>query len=97
MYEQLENGEVVPARIINYFQDAEGQKLAAEMFQTGFQAEMNREEQEKALNELVLHIKEYSIDQKVRNLTDMRQLQELIQQKKALQSPGKLHISLKDG
>lgn len=97
LYEQLEQGEVLPAKIINYFQDVESQKMVAQMFQTDFQTSMSLDEKEKALNELIVRIKEYSIDHRMRNLTDMGQLQKLILEKKQWQSPDKLHISLKDG
>lgn len=97
LYEQLEQGEVLPAKIINYFQDVESQKMVAQMFQTDFQTNMSLDEKEKALNELIVRIKEYSIDHRMRNLTDMGQLQKLILEKKQWQSPDKLHISLKDG
>ena len=97
LYEQLEAGELVPAKIINYFQDVEGQKLAAQMFQTDYRTKMGREEKEKALNELVVRIKEYSIDYRIRNLTNVEELQNLILEKKRWQTPQNLHISLKDG
>lgn len=97
LYEQLEQGEVLPAKIINYFQDVESQKMVAQMFQTDFHTSMSLDEKEKALNELIVRIKEYSIDHRMRNLTDMGQLQKLILEKKQWQSPDKLHISLKDG
>lgn len=97
LYQQLEEGEVIPAKIINHFQDVESQKMAAQMFQTDFQTKMSAEEKEKALNELVFRIKEYSIDHRIRNLTDMGELQSLILEKKQWQTPEKLHISLKDG
>ena len=71
--------------------------MAAQMFQTDFQTKMSAEEKEKALNELVFRIKEYSIDHRIRNLTDMGELQSLILEKKQWQTPEKLHISLKDG
>lgn len=97
LYGQLEAGELVPAKIINYFQDVEGQKLAAQMFQTDYRTKMGREEKEKALNELVVRIKEYSIDYRIRNLTNVEELQNLILEKKRWQTPQNLHISLKDG
>lgn len=97
LYEQLAKGELLPAKIINYFQDVENQKMVAQMFQTDFQTSMSAEEKEKALNELIIRIKEYSIDHRMRNLTDMGQLQSLILEKKQWQTPDKLHISLKDG
>lgn len=94
LYQQLEQGELQPARIINHFQDIEEQKQVANMFQTDFAAEMNKQEQEKAINELVIRIKEHSIEHRTRTLTDLGELQELVQQKKMLQNPEKLHISL---
>ena len=97
LYDQLEKKELVPAKIISCFQDADSQKLVAQMFQTEFQEKMGREEKEKALNELIFKIKEYSIDYRMRNLTDMNELQTLILEKKRWQTPEKLHISLKDG
>lgn len=97
LYEQLEKKELIPAKIINHFQDVESQKMVAQMFQTEFQTKMSREEREKALNELVIRIKEYSIDHRMRNMTDMNELQNLIIEKKRWQTPEKLHISLKDG
>lgn len=97
LYRQLDAGEVVPARIINHFSEADVQNTVADMFQTGFAAELGDEELEKALNELVVRIKEYSIDKRTRELTDMNELKGLIQEKKALQTPAKLHIYLKDG
>lgn len=97
LYEQLEQGDLNPAKIISHFQDVDSQKMVAQMFQTDYQTEMNREEREKALNELIVRIKEYSIDNRMRSLTDMSELQRLIQEKKKWQTPEKLHISLKDG
>ncbi len=97
LYEQFEQGEVVPARIISHFQDIEKQKTVADMFQTGYENEMTVDELEKALNELVIRIKEYSIDVRTRNLKDVNELKGLIEEKKKLQTPAKLHISLKDG
>ncbi|HBA97269.1 MAG TPA: DNA primase [Lachnospiraceae bacterium] len=98
LYGQLESGEaVVPARIINHFTEADIQNTVADMFQTGFDADMDGMELEKALNDLVIRIKEYSIDKRTRELTDINELKGLIQEKKALQTPAKLHIYLKDG
>ena len=97
LYEQLEKGKLEPAEIISHFQDVEEQKMVAGMFQTDFKTDMGWKEKEKAVNELVFRIKERSIEQRTRTLTDMSQLQELIRQKKELQTSGKLHISLKDG
>lgn len=97
LYKQLDEGKLMPARIINCFSEADVQNTVADMFQTGFATGLNEEELEKALNELVIRIKEYSIDKRTRELTDLNELKSLIQEKKALQTPAKLHIYLKDG
>ena len=97
LYRQLDEEKLMPARIINCFNEADIQNTVADMFQTGFATGLSEEELEKALNELVVRIKEYSIDKRTRELTDMNELKSLIQEKKALQTPAKLHIYLKDG
>ena len=58
---------------------------------------MNSDEKERALNELVFKIKEYSIDKKLKNLTDITKLQSLMIEKNKIQNRDKMHISLKDG
>lgn len=97
LFEQLETGELVPAKIIDHFEDVESQKAAASMFQTDFETKMSTEEREKAFTELVYKIKEYSIERRMRGLTDMNELQKLVKEKKKWQNPGNLHISFKDG
>lgn len=98
LYGCLESKEtIMPAQIINHFTEADMQNTVADMFQTSFNADMNSSELEKALNDLVVRIKEYSIDKRTRELADIDELKGLIQEKKALQTPAKLHIYLKDG
>ena len=96
-YEQFEKGEVIPARIVNHFEEADEQKEIADIFQTTFKVNMNSDEKERALNELVFKIKEYSIDKKLKNLTDITKLQSLMIEKNKIQNRDKMHISLKDG
>ena len=94
LYEQLERGQAEPAQIISRFEDVEEQRMVAGMFQTTLSAKMDNREKEKAVNELIHRIKERSIEYQTRTLTDFSQLQDLVRQKKELESPGKLHISL---
>ena len=49
------------------------------------------------LNEIVYKIKKYSIDKKLKNMTDINNLQNLMIEKNKLQNREKMHISLKDG
>jgi DNA primase len=93
LYQQLEEGKVVPAGIISLFPEVEDQTKVAAMFQTGFGSELSDEEKQKAITDLVIKIKEHSLEQQAGKVTDLNQLQELIKQKKALQNAVKLHIS----
>lgn len=97
LYEQFENGEVIPARLINHFEEADEQKAIADIFQTTFKVKMEKDDMEKALNEIVYKIKKYSIDKKLKNMTDINNLQNLMIEKNKLQNREKMHISLKDG
>lgn len=97
LYDQFESGEVIPARIINHFEEADEQKAIADIFQTTFKVKMERDDMEKALNEIVYKIKKYSIDKKLKNMTDINNLQTLMIEKNKLQNREKMHISLKDG
>ena len=92
-----ENHEVVPAKIINYFESAEEQKEIASLFHTKLQVEMSPIEKQKAFEETVLKIKKHSLDiqsQKAIEQNDVAQLQRIILEQANLQ---KLHISLNDG
>lgn len=89
-----EQGQVIPAKIINQFESKEEQNEVASLFSTTFQEEMSMLEKEKALNDLVYRIKKYSLDIRSRNVTDIEQMQSLIKEQADLQ---KLHISLIDG
>ena len=48
-----------------------------------------RDRKERALNELVFKIKEYSIDKKLKNLTDITKLQSLMMEKNKIQNRDK--------
>ncbi|MBR1742012.1 MAG: DNA primase [Lachnospiraceae bacterium] len=97
LYQQLEEGELIPAKIVGQFEEADTQKIVADMFQTDYEMDMSLEEREKAFIELIYKIKEYSIENRMRGLTDLNELQKLVKEKKKWQNPGNLHISLKDG
>jgi DNA primase len=93
LYEQMEQGDIVPARIIGHFREVEEQNKVADMFQTGFGNQLENEEKQKAITDLVIKIKEHSLENQGSRITDLNQLQQLVQQKKALQNAVKLHIS----
>lgn len=95
LYEQLEKGELNPARITNHFAQPEEQRKVAQIFNTKVPVE-NQAEQEKAVKESIYKVVNHGIVQKTKELnpTDMEGLQKLIHARKRLQEIGKLHISL---
>lgn len=87
MYEQYRNtGQVQPAVIISNFQSKEEQSLVAGLFNKELKAIHNDAEQQKAFNEVVRSIKKYSLDYRSRHITDMKGLQQLVEEKKQLQT-----------
>lgn len=93
LYEQMEKDELEPARIIGHFTEVEEQNKVASMFQTSFGSEIQAEEKKKAITDLILKIKEHSLERQAGEVTDLNELQMLVQQKKMLQGAVKLHIS----
>lgn len=93
LYGQMEKDELEPARIIGHFTEVEEQNKVASMFQTSFGSEIQAEEKKKAITDLILKIKEHSLERQAGEVTDLNELQKLVQQKKMLQGAVKLHIS----
>lgn len=95
LYEQMERGELNPAKITNHFQDPEQQRTVAQLFNTAVPVE-TPQEQEKAIKETIYKVMEYGIKQRTAALdpTDMGGLQKLIDAKRRLQEMKRLHISL---
>lgn len=96
LFQQYHDGEINPARIMNYFTDEEEHREVAALFHTRIEELTSEREKEKALMETVLRIKNHSIETATRNLepTDMTGLQRLMEAKKELQDLKKLHISI---
>ena len=95
VYEQMEKGQLNPARIINHFQEPKQQRTVAGLFNTEVVVESPKE-QEKAISETIRKVMEYGIEQKtaMQDPTDMAGLQKLIDAKRRLQELSRLHISL---
>ena len=93
LYDQLDRGELEPARIIGHFEEVEDQNKVASMFQTSFGSKIENDEKKKAITDLILKIKEHSIERQAGQITDLNELQKLVQQKKMLQGAVNLHIS----
>lgn len=87
MYEQFyKDGAVQPAVIISRFQSREEQSLVAGLFNKEIRELTRDEEQRKAVNEVIRSIKRYSLDYRSRHVTDLNELQHLIEEKKRLQT-----------
>ena len=96
LYEQYEKGEVSPTKIMNHFTDEEEHREVAALFHTKIRELTTKSEQEKALKETIIRVKENSIETATRNLepTDIVGLQRLMESKRAVQDLQKLHISI---
>ena len=96
LFTQYDSGDVNPARIMNQFTDEEEHRQVAALFNTKIRELSTAKEQEKALRETIIRVKEYSLEEKARHLapTDIAGLQKLMEEKRALQAPDKLHISI---
>lgn len=87
VYEQYENrGKVEPAVIISRYESKEEQSLVAGIFNKEIRALTGDLEQQKAVNEVIRSIKKNSLDYRSRHVTDMKELQQIIEEKKQLQT-----------
>ena len=92
VFEELRaTGQVMPARILNQFEDVEELKTAASLFNTRLKTDDDPAVREKALNETVKRIKKNSLELKSRSVREIADLQKIIKEKAQLQ---KLYISL---
>ena len=95
LFEQLENGQLEPAKIIDHFMDQEEQREAAELFHTEVPVE-SEAELKKAMKETVKKVMEAGLEQRNARLdtTDMAALQQMLEAKRRLQNLDRLEISL---
>lgn len=91
LFEQLENGEINPAKIINHFEDGDIQSEVAGLFSTPVREELTNAEKEKTLNDILYMVKKNSIDYRSRNVSDIAVLQGLIKEQNEL---NKIHVTL---
>lgn len=96
LYEQYEEGEVNPAKIMNHFTDEEEHREVAELFHAKIRELSTPAEREKALKETVIRVKNNSIEEAGRNwnAADVEGMQKLVKAKSDLQNLRKLHISV---
>jgi len=92
LFDQLDQGkEPAPARIISAYPDAGDQKKIAEMFNTRLPYDADSGNRDKAITEIVRKIKRAVIDEKLSRAVDIREAQELMDERNRIQ---KLQISL---
>lgn len=91
LFEQLEENNVNPAKILNKFMEEDEHRQAAEIFNTSLREEMSEQEKEKALNEAVYKVKKNSLEYASKNTNDFGELQNILNEQKNLQ---KIRISL---
>lgn len=97
LFEQLEKGELNPAKIINHFTDEEEHKQVAALFNTKPKAIETKTDKEKALKETIVRVKENSLIYKSSNLSSgdiVAEMQRLTEGKKMIEKLRALHISL---
>ena len=96
LYQQREKGTVNPAQIMNHFTDEDEHRRVAELFHTKLPKLSTVNEKEKALKETIIRIKQYRLDEVSKSLdpTDIKGLQNLMADKRALQHMKELHISI---
>ncbi len=96
LYQQYEEGEANPARILDHFTEEEEHREAASCSTRKIRELTTPEEREKALKETVVRVKAHSIGEAAARLdpTDIRGLQRLMEAKRQLQDLEKLHISI---
>lgn len=91
LFQQIENGEINPAKIISTFEQEEEQKEVAGLFHRPLRKELSKLEKERVLNDTVKLVKQNYLDSISKNAVNIQQLQEAISEKAKLQ---KMHITL---
>ncbi len=95
LFEGLEAGSFQPAAVVSLFEDEEEQKEASAIFHAGLIEPESRQEQEKTLHNIVMAVKQSSLERYLKEAgTDVLALKQAVEGKKALEELSKTHISL---
>lgn len=96
LYAQYEEGNLVPAKVMNHFTNEEEHREVASLFNTRIQKLETKSEEEKALKETIIRVKNHSVNDATKKLdpTDIQGLQRIMDAKRSLQDLQKLHISV---
>ena len=83
--EYEENRSIEPARVLNHFIEGDEQyREAAALFNARLDESLSNEEQRKAFSETIKKIKRFSLEERSKKASDIRELQEIIRQKSEL-------------
>lgn len=91
LFAQAKTGYVNAAEILNHFLEEDDYEEAAKVFHTRLKEQLGGQQKEQAFRETVVKIKKHSLDQASRNVTDIKELQKVLEEQKKLDN---LHISL---
>ena len=96
LYRQGEEEEIIPAKIMNQFTEDEEHRQVAVLFNTRIRELTSDTERKKALEETIRRVKTNSLDEQVKKLapSDIAGLQKLMAEKKRLQTPGFVNITI---
>ena len=83
--EYEKNGSIEPARVLNHFIEGDEQyREAAALFNARLDESLSNEEQRKAFSETIKKIKRFSLEERSKKASNIRELQEIIRQKSEL-------------
>ncbi len=95
LFEDMDAGNLNPAAIISLFTDEEEQREIASLFNTKLMELSSKAEREKAFHDIVLAVKRNSLENlKSLSGADILAINQVIEDKKALEELSKTHISL---
>ncbi len=94
LFEQLEQGEINPARIISMFDDEQSAKVAAGLFHTTLKGTFEDDEWGRVIKDAIIVVKEKSMEYSIANMdpADMNALQNMIKYKKQIEDLKKITI-----
>lgn len=91
IWSQMDSDDFDPAAIMDSFMDEGEHRKVAALFVSPFGHEPDFEEREKTVNDAVRRIKKASLDEKAQSITDIAEMQKVIEQQKELR---KINIKL---
>lgn len=94
LYQQLEEGDLTPARIISRFEEEDTQNQVAALFNTRLQQLPSKNAEEKALKETIIRMKENKIHALMEDKGNPGAIKEAFKRRQELENLRKLHISL---